>query len=250
MKYLFFLLFGLFTLQVSAQEAHKWINFPYSSSISIIKEARVRDYLLLDGKVKEIKMTSAFTGDDERNEIHVSYSQSGNILSYQKTHFDPESAGGISTFVSMNFEYNESNSRSSESKLTIIEGDTMEQIDSRWPEWFPHLTIPTNSIYTEKVSCHPIYRDTTYSFYDEYNRKIMDSIPAPRKGDAKMITYEYVGNKVYRKFYFLEEDAELYEKEEYTLDDHGNWVERKYYGMFNLNSDQCTELSTREISYF
>ncbi len=249
MKYILPLLFCLIASIAIAQNGYNWINYPTIDGISTTEEAIMREYKIVEGNVKELNMTSFYAGDDDTVKVHVTYSESGTVMSLQIMNISPRSVGGVSTFQSINFQHSEANELLSESVLTIIEGDTIEQIKSRRPEWFPFLPTPivTNSV--GNITQIKMFQDTTFSFYDEFNRKIMDSIPSVWDIGQK-ITYRYEGDKIYRNFFFLEDEEELYQKEEYTVDDHGNWVELKYIGTFELDSDRWTQLYTREITYY
>lgn len=249
MKVLIFFILSFVSSSLMGQKAYNWINFPTLDGINHIEESRVREALLVEGSVKEIKMTSFFTGDDERDFVHIVYSELGRVNSIRDTHEDPTPENGINCTLFIEFEYDETGKLMNEPLLMVIEGDTIEQSEKRWPDWFPFLPAPIETYFGRSMTQLADFYNTTYSFYDEYNRKIMDSIPSFGDDDGMKITYRYEGNKIHRAFYDFNDPEGPNRKEEYTVDEHGNWIELKYFDIFAIDADYVTQLYTREIVY-
>ena len=90
-----------------SQKSYKWINFPTVSGILNEFEDKQRDYLLLEGNVKDVEyLSSGSSQQDPKSKTIVKYSENGKILSIQEMNYNPETFDTM-YFMSIEFFYDE-----------------------------------------------------------------------------------------------------------------------------------------------
>ena len=233
------------------QDSYNWINHPSLIGILNEYEDNTRDFKLLEGNVKEIRQISYYTPSKERKvETSVKYSVSGDIQSIQTTITDSLSSSVI-RFLSIQFIYDSTNLISNEIITDIFEGDTLNYLDKRIPEWFgPDLPDPISSNTSENPVLIVFEEDTTYSFYDEYGRKIMDSIPYSRNIEGFKYKYVYHTDSIYCDHFWSADSDVPAHKEIFILDQHGNWIEKREIGLFDIPSGNWSAIHRRRIIYY
>lgn len=233
------------------QGSYKWINYPSVIGILDEMEANTRDYALLEGKVKEIRQTSYFTPSKERKiETVAMYAASGEILSIQTTITDSISSSVI-RFYSIQFAYDSAKRISSETITDIFEGDTIYNSEKRPPEYFASalpVPIASNELGDPKIIV--LEEDTTFSFYDEYGRKTMDSIPYSKNIEGLKYKYAYHKDSVYCEHFWSANSNVPTHKEIFILDRNGNWIEKHEIGLFEIPTGEWSAIHRREIVYY
>ena len=248
MKHIIIFIFCIFLLNLYGQNGYKWINFPTFSGILDEYEDREQYYRLLNGKVKEIEFLSYDSISTEATgKITAKYSENGSILSIQQIGFDSESSKTI-YFLSIKFEYDKNNKIIRESITESLEGkkikhskkDTQEMFFSEFPEPI------SKDQYGNSLSI-TLDGDTTYSFYDELGRKIMDSIPFGSTTEGAKVKFTYLADSVYCEKMWSSNTDVPSERESYLLDNFGNWIEKK---VFYFNDTRWSLMVKRRIIYY
>lgn len=248
MKYLLFFTFCNFLLNLLGQNGYKWINHPTVSGILDEFEERERDYRLLNGKVQEIEvLLYNSSSTDATSKITAKYSENGTILSILEVGFDSESSKTVYS-LSVKFVYDENNKIECELITEFVKRKKIKHSKKDPPEkFFWDFPEPiTKDQYGN--SLHITYeKDTTYSFYDEQGRKIMDSIPFSSTTEGKKNKYSYFADSIYcEKIWTAYIDVPS-ERESYLLDSYGNWVEKK---IFWDNDLKWSYMIKRRIVYY
>ena len=75
-----------------------------------------------------------------------------------------------------------------------------------------------------RVTVYWYNKDVTYTVYDDYGRKVLDSVPDGMSGQHGMV-YAYEGNKVIVNDLFDQTEGRTL----YEVDEHGNWI--RVYGI-------------------
>jgi hypothetical protein len=229
MKYIVFFIFSIFIFNISGQNCYKWINHPTISGILDEFEENERDYRLLNGKVKEIEVlfyNSSST--DIASKMTAKYDENGNILSFLQVSKDSESSKTI-YFLDIKFIYDTNNNIIRELITERLEGKKIKHSKNTSNMFFSEYPNPiTKDQYGNSLSI-TFEQDTTYSFYDEKGRKIMDSIPFGSSTEGKKDKYTYLTDSIYcEKIWSAYSDVPS-EREYYLLDFYGNWVEKKIF---------------------
>jgi hypothetical protein len=247
MKYIVFFTYSLFIFQILGQSGYKWINHPTISGILNEFEDNERDYRLLNGKVKEIEVlfyNSSST--DPASKITAKYTESGNILSFLQISKDPESSKTV-YFLEIEFIYDNNNKIIRELIKERYEGKKIKHSKNSQKMFFSNYPNPiTIDHYGNSLSI-TLEEDTTYSFYDDIGRKIMDSIPFGSSNEGKKDKYTYFTDSIYcEKIWSAWSDVPS-EREIYILDFYGNWVEKK---IFWDNDLKWSDRIIRNIVYY
>jgi hypothetical protein len=251
MKHFISLTILIFSLNLHSQSSQKWINYPEVVGILEEYQENTRDFLLVEGKVKEISQISYYSPTKEyKVETIAKYASSGQIQSIQTLSTDSvESA--IIRFYYIEFIYDANNQISSERVTDILEGDTIEFLETIIPTFFaPTLPAPIKSNPAGNSIAIVFEEDTTFSFYDEFGRKTMDSIPYSGNVEGYKYKYAYHQDTVLRDHYWSAIIDAINHKEIFILDQHGNWIEKKEIGLFELPSGEWSELHRRKITYY
>lgn len=251
MKHLISLIILTFSLNLQSQSAQKWINYPEVVGILNEYQENTRDFLLVEGKVKEISQISYYSPSKEyKVETIAKYASSGQIQSFQTLSTDSlESA--IIRFYYIEFIYDANNQISSERVTDILEGDTIEFLETIIPTFFaPNLPAPIISNPAGNSIAIVFEEDTTFSFYDEFGRKTMDSIPYSGNVEGYRYKYAYHQDTVFCDHYWSGYIDAINHKEIFILDQHGNWIEKKEIGLFELPLGEWSELHRRKITYY
>lgn len=226
------------------QTRYEWINAP------VLEESyeygnELNDYLFLHGDIKEIRETKYHVSGG-MSQILVKFDSVGNINYFQELSYAPDSST-IGHFLEITYEYNSLNRRVSECKTEILDGDTLSfgvRDSLSWLDVFLVDPIKTNEYGNSTVFV--IKEDTTFSIYDEFGRKIMDSIPFSRNTEGKINSYWYYTDSVYCEKSWSARYNVPSEREIYLIDEYGNWVEKRLYWD---NDRNYRELFTRKIIY-
>ena len=251
MKHLISLTILIFSLNLHSQSAQKWINYPEVVGILEEYQENTRDFLLVEGKVKEISQISYYSPTKEYEvETIAKYASSGQIQSIQTLSTD-SAESAIVRFFQIEFLYDANNQISGEKVTDILEGDTIHYQETIIPEFFaPKLPDPIKSNPAGNSISIVFEEDTTFSFYDEFGRKTMDSIPYSGNVEGYKYKYAYYQDTVFCDHYWSAIIDAINHKEIFILDQHGNWIEKKEIGLFELPSGEWSELHRRKITYY
>lgn len=247
MKYIVFFTFCIFMFNLLGQNGYKWINHPTISGILNEFEENERDYRLLNGKVKEIEVLFYNSSTTEiASKMTAKYAENGNILSFLQVSKDSESSKTI-YFLDVKFIYDNNNNIIQELITERAEGKKIKHSKNAQKMFFSDYPDPiTIDQYGNSLSI-AFEEDTTYSFYDEKGRKIMDSIPFGSSTEGKKDKYTYYTDSIYcEKIWSAYSDVPS-DREYYLLDFYGNWVEKK---IFWDNDLKWSYRITRKIVYY
>lgn len=247
MKYIVFFAYCSFIVNLFGQTEYKWINHPTISGILNEFEENERDYRLLNGKVKEIEVlfyNSSST--DIVSKMTAKYAENGNILSFLQVSRDSESSK-TTYFLDIEFIYDNNNNIIRELITERVEGKKIKHSKNTQKMFFTDYPDPiTKDQFGNSLSI-TFDGDTTYSFYDEKGRKIMDSIPVSPSTEGKKHKYTYFTDSIYcEKIWSAYSDVPS-DREYYLLDFYGNWVEKK---IFWDNDLKWSYKMTRKIVYY
>lgn len=237
-------------IQITAfsQNGYKWINFPTVSGIMNEFEDKQCDFLLLEGNVKEVEYLSySLLSQDPNSKTIVKYSENGKILSVRKMNFDFETSDTI-YYMTIEFFYDEQNNLKEELIYEFLGGEVIENSRKREPEFFDsNFPEPFSEDQFGNSLSIALEKDTTYSFYDEQGRKIMDSIPSGLGTEGLKNKYRYQDDRIYcEKMWAAYSDAPS-EREIILIDAHGNWIEKQ---IFIDNDTEWSELIKRTLTYY
>jgi hypothetical protein len=251
MKHLISLTILAISLNLHSQSAQKWINYPTVVGILEEYQENTRDFLLVEGKVKEISQISYYSPTKEyKVETIAKYASSGQIQSIQTLSTDSLQSA-IIRFYYIEFIYDANNQISSERVTDILEGDTIEFLETIIPTFFaPTLPAPIKSNPAGNSIAIVFEEDTTFSFYDEFGRKTMDSIPYSGNVEGYKYKYTYDQDTVFCDHYWSAIIDAVNHKEIFILDQHGNWIEKKEIGLEEIPSGKWTALHRRKITYY
>ncbi len=251
MKHFIFFTILIFSLNLHSQSAQRWINYPEVVGILNENQENTRDFLLVEGKVKEISQISYYSPTKEyKVETIAKYASSGQIQFIQTLSTDSvESA--IVRFFHIEFLYDANNQISSEKVTDILEGDTIHYQEAMIPEFFaPKLPDQIKSNPAGNSISIVFEEDTTFSFYDEFGRKTMDSIPYSGNVEGYKYKYAYHQDTVFCDLYWSAIIDAINHKEIFILDSHGNWIEKKEIGLEEIPSGKWTALHRRKLTYY
>ena len=226
------------------QTRYEWINAAVLGE-SYEYHNELNDYSFLHGNIKEIKQKTHHVWGG-MSDIFVKFDSSGNIVYFQELSY-PSNSSIIGHFLEITYEYDSLNRKVAECKTEILEGDTLSYGVRNSPTWlgaFLFDPIETNEYGHSTVAA--IAEDTTFSIYDEFGRKIMDSIPFGQNTEGKINSYWYYTDSIYCEKSWSARYNVPSEREMYLLDEHGNWIEKRLYWDNDLN---YTEIFTRKIIY-
>ena len=247
MKYIVFFTYCFFMFNLLGQNGYKWINHPTISGILNEFEENERDYRLLIGKVKEMEVlfyNSSTT--DIATKMMAKYAENGNILSFLQVSKDAETAKTI-YFLDVKFIYDTNNNIIRELITERLDGKKIKHSKNTQKMFFSDYPNPITIDQNGNSLSITFEEDTTYSFYDEKGRKIMDSIPFGSSTEGKKDKYTYLIDSVYcEKIWSAYSDVPS-EREYYLLDFYGNWVEKK---IFWDNDLKWSYRITRKIVYY
>ena len=251
MKHFIFFTILIFSLNLHSQSAQRWINYPEVVGILEEYQENTRDFLLVEGKVKEISQISYYSPTKEyKVETIAKYASSGRIQSIQ-TLSTGSVESAIIRFYYFEFIYDANNQISSERVTDILEGDTIEFLETIIPTFFaPTLPAPIKSNPAGNSIAIVFEEDTTFSFYDEFGRKTMDSIPYSGNVEGYKYKYAYHQNTVFCDHYWSAYIDAINHKEIFVLDSQGNWIEKKEIGLEEIPSGKWTALHRRKITYY
>ncbi len=247
MKYIVFFTFCIFMFNLLGQNGYKWINHPTISGILNEFEENERDYRLLNGKVKEMEVLFYNSStSDIASKMTAKYAENGKILSFLQVSKDSETAKTI-YFLDVKFIYDTNNIMIQELITERLDGKKIKHSKNAQKMFFSDYPDPiTINQYGNSLSII-FEEDTTYSFYDEKGRKIMDSIPFGSSTEGKKDKYTYYTDSIYcEKIWSAYSDVPS-DREYYLLDFYGNWVEKK---IFWDNDLKWSYRITRKIVYY
>lgn len=244
MQFIFFLLLTL-PLSSLGQTRYEWINTPEINDMLDEYQDRRRDYLLLHGNVQEIEQKSSHFGGATAVSV-MKYDEFGNLQSIQETTY-PENSLTIIRFWKIRFDYDSLHRRIAEWRTEIVEGDTIVYEKRSAKKWFgPSFPKPIAVNEFGHSTIMAKAKDTTFSTYDPFGRKIMDSIPFGRNTEGLKNAYWYYRDSIYcEKVWSARSDVPS-EREIYLLDEYGNWIEKRIYWD---NDRDYMERFTRTILY-
>jgi hypothetical protein len=237
MKHLISLTILTFSLNLHSQSAQKWINYPTVVGILEEYQENTRDFLLVEGKVKEISQISYYSPTKEyKVETIAKYASSGQIQSIQTLSTDSLQSAIVRLYY-ISFVYDANNQISSERVTDIL-------------FFAPTLPAPIKSNPAGNSIAIVFEEDTTFSFYDEFGRKTMDSIPYSGNVEGYKYKYAYHQDTVFCDHYWSAIIDAINHKEIFILDQQGNWTEKKEIGLFELPSGEWSALHRRKITYY
>jgi hypothetical protein len=212
------------TSNVFCQDEYRWINIPYSSN-DMSDHPYIQGYLNLNDSVKSLNQYKAnFSLTATGRDLIIAYNRKGNITSVQhfiSDNFDDE----LSSSNLHEFQYNSEGFIASETHIYIDKGDTISSIviNDYWINNISPKPVMVNEIGRSTV--FTAQGDTTYSFYDTYGRKTLDSIPDSGHTMCHKNKYSYFKDSIAVHTEFLSGDDSNY-LTSYKLDRHGNWIEK------------------------
>jgi hypothetical protein len=251
MKHLISLTILAISLNLHSQSAQKWINYPTVVGILNEYQENTRDFLLVEGKVKEISQISYYSPTKEyKVETIAKYASSGQIQSIQTLSTDSLESAIVRLYY-ISFVYDAKNQLISEIVTDILEGDIIHDHETIISEFFaPTLPAPIKSNPAGNSISIVFEEDTTFSFYDEFGRKTMDSIPYSGNVEGYKYKYAYHQDTVFCDHYWSAIIDAVNHKEIFILDQHGNWIEKKEIGLEEIPSGKWTALHRRKITYY
>jgi hypothetical protein len=134
-----------------------------------------------------------------------------------------------------------------EMKTHVDKGDTIFLKKTNDVSWFSHTSpdpVEVNELGNSIVFA--FNGDTTFSFYNDDGRKILDSIPDSGHTMAHNLTYTYYPDSIVVDVEFdstNDEDHII----SYKLDDRGNWIEKS---LVHENDRLLSKRYIRQITYY
>jgi hypothetical protein len=205
-----------------------WINAYYNPDD--MSEYDRSSYVYIHGKVKQITehegTANSFGGVFELKSIS-DYDTLGNV-SFQTlyrtneniNYYEVEKKDGLDIIKSW---------------IITEKGDTVKSFES---------TDSTQYVFYEPFNNH---LNKTYVKLDQYNRKVLDSIPGSGHTMAHNITYKYGKNTVIETMRYLSSNKP-YSKTTYYVDGQGNWIEKLIE--YNDDNQMTSILTKRWIQYY
>lgn len=234
---LFFLVFEI--LAVKGQTVYSWINQPYIPANITENE---HDSFQVDLKqIESVKIDYEFHNDD-RSISHtlkqIAFDINGNLSKIEVVKADGSGYLHRLYYTDTIFKFETITYFMEESGLI----DTVRE-DTNWTK----KTIQSaDSLVNDKNQRSTIAyygRQSVYTKYDEWGRKVLDSIPATPFVELHEIDYKYTKNKIIQTTYFPRNDMKITTK--YWMDDQHNWVK----AIMKYNSRKKKTIILRTFEY-
>ncbi|NOQ70486.1 MAG: hypothetical protein GQ574_00705 [Crocinitomix sp.] len=259
MRYLFLLLISFISYTVTAQKPYAWINMQYNANYN----GEIDDFFELvemEGSVQQIE-TYLYTAQQDSSSLEstTKYNRLGQLIYYETYsvneidhgyYFDKE---GVIIHRGKEIEYDtnyfafEYNATGDSAKATshwwtsIIFPDSgfysVAESDLRQDEGYDLVYDSTGKVIEYWFDSVPVY--TTF---DEFGRKVCDSVIGTGHGMEHVHEYTYSKNTVIKK----ETNPWNPQQTKYEVDAQGNWINQYY---LNKSLEWVLRFK-REIKYF
>ena len=223
---------GILPISVSSQ-SYNWVNDQYDAG-DWGDYGGILYHNSMEGAVKQVETFLNYEHDTLICRSSVMYDPDGRITEYINNGFRV-----------IYFEYKELSDSVLVSMGYVSENDT---------SWTQSQSLIVGSILASPVPdsiwinnkgnvvMYAHNKDVTYSFYDNYGRKVLDSIPEGMSM-GHIIQWEYANNKIYKQQSFSLGNIEKFE---YLIDEYKNWTQ-----LNSIRKDGSSSIvKQRKITYY
>ncbi len=241
MNWILSIIIFLTSYTVNAQITYSWINMQYDAGD--MSEYPMEEYFQLNGPVKQVHEVVKNTNNDGSYAItETSYLYLFGSRINQIKRLQPDSSEAI-----YDYHYSAAGSFQYQVFTYIFNAGSYRDTIRRDTINMMYEIPVSDSIKTDENDNAIYYQNggnETYAIFDEFGRKVQDSIPATGDTMEHLITYKYGKKKIVRKEHYPKQD--LLTKTTYTIDDQGNWVKC----IIVSNHKQRNAIIKREIEYY
>ncbi|NOQ74191.1 MAG: hypothetical protein GQ574_19440 [Crocinitomix sp.] len=226
-----------------SQTVHNWVNVQYDPSEA--SEVSFVDFLVLNGSVQSFHEIQEIIGAaKEKSIVHVAVElqRNGFLKRVHKTLADSSESINEFTYLGAAGSYQQH-------WISIfnfgVRKDTVQDAfySGDQKDWQIRAdTLAYDS--EENIIYFRNKRDEVYTTFDQYGRKVKDSIPSHPKLMAHEISYKYSKKKIVKLESYPNQKIEI--KTTYWLDKQGNWTKC----MIQSNGRIKNAMLRRELSYF